>query len=55
MITPVGNQRTAELKDPRMDGRCGAMTGRPTFKLKHVQARGDACPGPAVPRQAAAD
>lgn len=47
VITPVGNQRPAELKDPWLDGRCGALTGRPTVKL-HA-AHGDAYPGPLFP------
>uniref|UniRef100_UPI001ED81C5E thymus-specific serine protease n=1 Tax=Scatophagus argus TaxID=75038 RepID=UPI001ED81C5E len=47
VITPVGNQRPAELKDPSRDGRCGALTGRPTIKLR--AAHGVACPGPLYP------
>lgn len=47
VITPVGNQYPAELKDPRLHGRCGALTGGPT--AKHHAARGDACPGLLIP------
>lgn len=44
VITPAGNQRPAELKDPRPHG---ALTGRPTVK-RHA-AHGDAGPGPQFP------
>lgn len=47
VITPVGNQHPAELKDPRLHGRCTALTGRPTVKL-HA-AHGDDCPGLLLP------
>ncbi len=47
VITPVGNQRPAELKDPWLDGRCGALRGRPTVKLP--AAHGDCLPRAAVP------
>lgn len=47
MITPVGHQRSAELKEPWMGACFGALTGDPSFK-QHP-ARGDPCPGPLRP------
>lgn len=39
VITPVGQQRAAELKEPWMDASSGALAGDPAFK-QHA-ARGD--------------
>lgn len=49
VITPVGHQRSAELKEPWMDACFGALTGDPT--LKQHAARGAPCPGPLRPRK----
>lgn len=49
MITPLGDQHPAELKGPWLQGRCTALTDRPTAQL-HA-AHGDDCPGPLLPAE----
>ncbi|TWW76721.1 hypothetical protein D4764_12G0001110 [Takifugu flavidus] len=54
VITPVGHQRSAELKEPRMDARFGAFPHRRPHVHTARRPRSP-LPRPAAPLQAAAD